>query len=58
LCKKINPKVPRPVLFPGPIGGHCLMPNIKLLKKDIKSDFFDAIEKSDEKKKQDLEKEK
>ena len=56
ICREINPQVVRPVLFPGLIGGHCLMPNIELLKKDIKSDFFSVIEKSNEKKKQDSEK--
>jgi UDP-N-acetyl-D-mannosaminuronate dehydrogenase len=58
LCREINPKVIRPILFPGQIGGHCLMPNIKLLKKDMESDFFDIIELSDKKKRQDSEKEK
>ena len=58
VCREINPKVVRPVLFPGIIGGHCLMPNIKILKKDIKSDFFDLIDESNEKKKRDSEKEK
>lgn len=57
VCREINPKVVRPVLFPGFIGGHCLMPNIKILEKDIKSDFFDTIKKSNEKKKRELEKE-
>jgi hypothetical protein len=33
------------------------MPNIKLLKKDITSDFLSVIEKSNEKKKKDNEKE-
>jgi UDP-N-acetyl-D-mannosaminuronate dehydrogenase len=49
--KSANPNVVRPVLFPGFIGGHCVMPNIVLLKKDVKSDFLDFIEKSNEKKK-------
>lgn len=56
ICREINPKVVRPVLFPGVIGGHCLMPNIEILERYMKSDFFDVIEKSNEKKKQDLEK--
>jgi hypothetical protein len=56
--RELNPNVVRPVLTPGFIGGHCLMPNINILKKDIKSDFFDSIEKSNEKKKKELEKEK
>lgn len=49
LCKETNPKVVRPVLFAGVIGGHCLMPNISLLKEDIESDFLNIIEKSNEK---------
>ena len=53
----IEHKVPRPVMFPGFIGGHCLMPNIKILKKDLKSDFLDAIEKSNDLIKQKLLKE-
>jgi UDP-N-acetyl-D-mannosaminuronate dehydrogenase len=32
--------------FPGVIGGHCLLPNIKLLKKVFHSDLLDAIERS------------
>jgi UDP-N-acetyl-D-mannosaminuronate dehydrogenase len=36
-----------PVKFtPGVIGGHCVMPNIKLLKTVFQSDFLDALEKS------------
>lgn len=48
--KKTKPNVIRPVLFPGIIGGHCLMPNIQLLKKSIKSPFLRIIEDSNEKK--------
>lgn len=55
VCREINPKVVRPVLFPGVIGGHCLMPNIELLKREIKSDFLDIIEKSNEKTKNEKE---
>jgi UDP-N-acetyl-D-mannosaminuronate dehydrogenase len=58
VCREINPKVVRPILSPGFIGGHCLMPNIALLKKDVKSDFLDIIEESNKKKNNDLEKEK
>src|SRR3989344_8914510 len=50
-CKISNPTVVRPVLYPGFIGGHCVMPNIGILKKYIKSDFLDTIEKSNELKK-------
>ena len=55
-CKIVNPNVVRPVLYPGFIGGHCVMPNIGILKKDVKSDFLDTIEKSNELKKKELDK--
>lgn len=38
--------------FPGVIGGHCLMPNIKLLKHVFHSDLLDAIEHSNALKKE------
>jgi len=44
----IEHKIPRPLMFPGVIAGHCLLPNIEILKKDIPSDFLSAIEKSNE----------
>ena len=34
--------------FPGIIGGHCVMPNIKILKQRYSSDLLDAIETSNE----------
>ena len=33
---------------PGIIGGHCVMPNIALLKTVFTSDFLDALQKSNE----------
>jgi UDP-N-acetyl-D-mannosaminuronate dehydrogenase len=39
---------PQVKYFPGVIGGHCVMPNIKILKKVFSSDLLDAIEKSNE----------
>lgn len=48
--KNSKPNVIRPVLTPGFIGGHCLMPNIKLLKTFLKSPFLDLIEESNKKK--------
>lgn len=43
------------VLFqPGHIGGHCVMPNINLLKHCFDSDFFTAIETSNEKRRMEL----
>ena len=44
------------VLFqPGYIGGHCVMPNIDLLQQRFQSNFLDAIEKSNEARKLELE---
>jgi UDP-N-acetyl-D-mannosaminuronate dehydrogenase len=37
--------------FPGIIGGHCVMPNIKILRETFKSDILEAIEESNEIKK-------
>lgn len=54
-CKVTNPSAVRPVLYPGFIGGHCVMPNVKILKKVIESDFLKAIEKSNELKKKETE---
>lgn len=52
--KESKPNVIRPVLAPGFIGGHCLMPNIELLKKTFNSDFLKIIEESNSKKKKEL----
>jgi UDP-N-acetyl-D-mannosaminuronate dehydrogenase len=43
--------LPRVKFFPGLIGGHCVMPNIALLKSALNSDVLDAIEGSNELKK-------
>ena len=32
------------VIFPGFIGGHCLIPNVKLIKKVRQSDLLDWVE--------------
>ena len=44
----------RPVMFPGVIGGHCLIPNTKLLLKSYDSDFLRMILKSNEKRKEEI----
>ena len=37
--------------FPGVIGGHCVMPNIELLKRfAVESEILEAIESSNRKK--------
>jgi len=44
-----------PVIFqPGYITGHCVMPNIGILKDVVESEFLDTIEKSNEQKRQEL----
>jgi len=43
--------LPRVKFTSGIIGGHCVMPNIEILKTMFKSDFLDAIERSNELKK-------
>lgn len=52
--KKAKPNVLRPVLTPGFIGGHCLMPNIELLEKSVASSFLADIKESNEKKKKSI----
>jgi UDP-N-acetyl-D-mannosaminuronate dehydrogenase len=45
------PYLPPVKFFPGVIGGHCVMPNISILKTLFKSDILDGIQKSNELKK-------
>ena len=44
----------RPVMFPGVIGGHCLIPNVELLLKSYDSEFLKLILKSNEKRKEEI----
>jgi len=44
----------RPVMFPGVIGGHCLIPNTKLLLKNYDSKFLRLILESNEKRKEEI----
>ena len=44
-------RLDRPVMFPGEIGGHCLIPNVKLLLESYDSDFLKLILKSNEQRK-------
>ena len=41
----------RPIMFPGPIGGHCLIPNTELLLSVYESKFLRLILESNEKRK-------
>lgn len=45
-------RLDRPVMFPGVIGGHCLIPNTELLLKSYDSEFLRLILKSNEKRKE------
>jgi UDP-N-acetyl-D-mannosaminuronate dehydrogenase len=44
----------RPVMFPGVIGGHCLIPNTELLLKSYDSEFLKLILKSNEERKEEI----
>ena len=41
-------------VFPGHIGGHCVMPNIAILRRRFNSKFLDAVVDSNETKEKDL----
>ncbi len=40
-------------VFPGQIGGHCVMPNIAILQTQLQSKFLDTVVESNELKQQD-----
>jgi len=44
----------RPVMFPDVIGGHCLIPNVKLFLKSYDSKFLRLILESNEKRKDEI----
>ncbi len=44
----------RPVMFPGVIGGHCLIPNTQLLLEAYDSEFLRLILESNEKRKEEV----
>jgi len=48
-------RLDRPLMFPGVIGGHCLIPNTELLLKVYDSEFLRLILKSNEKRKKEIE---
>lgn len=43
-----------PRVFPGVIGGHCVMPNIEILRAALQSDFLDMIVDGNEQKINDM----
>ena len=46
-------RLDRPIMFPGFIGGHCLIPNTELLLNVYDSEFLRLILESNEKRKRD-----
>jgi len=48
-------RLDRPIMFPGIIGGHCLIPNIKLLLNAYNSEFLQIVLKSNEERKKEVE---
>jgi UDP-N-acetyl-D-mannosaminuronate dehydrogenase len=47
-------RLDRPIMFPGVIGGHCLIPNTELLMQSYDSEFLRLILKSNEKRKEEI----
>jgi UDP-N-acetyl-D-mannosaminuronate dehydrogenase len=47
-------RLDRPIMFPGFIGGHCLIPNTELLLQSYDSEFLQLILKSNQKRKEEL----
>jgi UDP-N-acetyl-D-mannosaminuronate dehydrogenase len=47
-------RLDRPIMFPGVIGGHCLIPNTQLLLKSYDSDMLKLILASNEKRKEEM----
>lgn len=48
-------KLNKPLHYPGVIGGHCLIPNTKMLLDAFDSEFLKLILESNEKRKQEIE---
>jgi UDP-N-acetyl-D-mannosaminuronate dehydrogenase len=49
-----NERHDRPVMYPGVIGGHCLIPNIELLLEGYDSEFLRLVLASNEKRKSEV----
>jgi UDP-N-acetyl-D-mannosaminuronate dehydrogenase len=47
-------RLDRPVMFPGVIGGHCLIQNIELLLRTYNSEFLHLILKSNKKRMEEM----
>jgi UDP-N-acetyl-D-mannosaminuronate dehydrogenase len=47
-------RLDRPIMYPGEIGGHCLIPNVNLLLESYDSELLRLILKSNEKRKEEM----
>jgi UDP-N-acetyl-D-mannosaminuronate dehydrogenase len=47
-------RLDRPIMFPGFIGGHCLIPNTELLLRSYNSEFLRLLLKSNQKRKEEI----
>jgi UDP-N-acetyl-D-mannosaminuronate dehydrogenase len=47
-------RLDRPIMFPGVIGGHCLIPNTELLLKSYDSELLRLILESNERRKEEI----
>jgi UDP-N-acetyl-D-mannosaminuronate dehydrogenase len=47
-------RLDRPVMFPGVIGGHCIIPNVRLLQKSYDAESLRLILESNEKRKEEV----
>lgn len=47
-------RLDRPVMFPGVIGGHCLIPNVNLLLESYDSEFLRLILESNRKRREEI----
>jgi UDP-N-acetyl-D-mannosaminuronate dehydrogenase len=47
-------RLDRPIMYPGFIGGHCLIPNTELLLRSYNSEFLRLILKSNHKRREEL----
>ena len=47
-------RLDRPVMFPGVISGHCIIPNVQLLLKSYDSEFLRLILESNKKRKEEI----
>jgi hypothetical protein len=47
-------RLDRPLMFPGVIGGHCLIPNIELVMKTYDSKFLKIVLESNEKRREEV----